>query len=229
MANSASYYSPVSLLSSLGIIKGYEDGTFGPDRDVTRAEFSVMLMRAMSLSGVASNDMNGMPFKDVESVVSWAGGDIKTAYSMGIINGMDETTFAPNEQVTYEQALKMVVCALGYYPVALQAVNGDASKIWPNGYISVATQLKLNSGLGGSGDNPAKRWEIAKIIYNALEIELLEEIKANTGVAGYRKTDRNLLKDYLNVSYSTGEILSDENTTIYSTRTSRPGEALIDD
>ena len=229
VATTASYYPAVSLLSSLGIIKGYEDGTFGPDRDVTRAEFSVMLMRAMALSGVASNDMNGMPFSDVEGVVSWAGGDIKTAYTMGIINGMGDGTFAPDEKVTYEQALKMVVCALGYYPVALQAVGGDESKIWPNGYINVATQLKLNAGIGGAGENSAKRWDIAKIIYNALEVELLEEIKSNTGDLGYRKNDKTLLKDYLNVYYSTGEILADEKTTIYSTRTARPGEALIYD
>ena len=75
VASSASYNQAVSLLTSLGIIKGYEDGTFGPDRDVTRAEFSVMLMRAMALSGVASNDMNGMPFKDVESGIF--GADMK--------------------------------------------------------------------------------------------------------------------------------------------------------
>ena len=44
VSDTASYYSAVNLLSSLGIIKGYEDGTFGPERNVTRAEFTVMLI-----------------------------------------------------------------------------------------------------------------------------------------------------------------------------------------
>lgn len=227
VANGASYYPAVSLLTSLGIIKGYEDGTFGPDRNVTRAEFTVMLMRAMANSGVASNDLNGIPFKDLEPVKEWAAGDIKTAYSLGIINGMDENTFAPDDQVTYEQALKMIVCAIGYEPVALEAVGNDASKVWPEGYLAAASNTKLDNGITVVVEQPAKRWEIARMLYNAFDVEMLEKYTYADGTVGYRKTNKTLLSDKLKIRYSVGEIRANEKESIEAGRVVRAGEVLI--
>ena len=51
----ASYEKAVSALSQLGIIKGYDDGTFKPDNDVTRAEFTAMLMRTMGAGSIGSS------------------------------------------------------------------------------------------------------------------------------------------------------------------------------
>ena len=54
------YYYSTTILSAFGIINGYEDGTFGPDKDVTRAEFATMLMRAMASAGIGSTDAAGL-------------------------------------------------------------------------------------------------------------------------------------------------------------------------
>ena len=77
------YYDAITILSAFGIINGYEDGTFGPDKDVTRAEFATMLMRAMASAGIGSTDAAGTPFTDISG--HWGISDIRTAYDLGII------------------------------------------------------------------------------------------------------------------------------------------------
>ena len=59
------FFDSITILSAFGVINGYEDGTFGPDKDVTRAEFATMLMRAMASAGIGSTDAAGTPFTDI--------------------------------------------------------------------------------------------------------------------------------------------------------------------
>lgn len=220
-------YPAVSLLSSLGIIKGYEDGSFGPDKNVTRAEFTVMLIRTLNMSGIGSSDPAGLPFEDVASV-DWAVGDIRTAYDLGIINGMSATEFAPNDQVTSEQALKMIVCAMGYEPMAID-IAGGADKVWPTGYTTVAGQLNLTAGVTSAMDAAAKRIEIAKYIYNALEVDLMQSTEfANGAVKTEIKQGVNILNDKLKVLYGTGELRADNESSAEASGTlARAGEVLI--
>ena len=229
VASNAPYVSAVSLLSALDIIKGYPDGTFGPDNNVTRAEFTVMLMRTMAYSGLASNDVSTLSFKDLDSVKDWAGGDIKTAYNHGIINGMDAQTFAPQDNVTYEQALKMIVCALGHEPAALDAVGGNKDLLWPGGYLAAAYNLKLNTGISVSEATPAKRWEIARMLFNSLEIELVEAQPMGDGTVMHIPTKRTFLKDNIKVYVSNGELRANETQSLESGRFPRVGEIIIND
>ena len=78
--DNASYASAVSVLSKLGIIKGYaEDGTFKPMNEVTRAEFTAMLMRVLNVAQEEQTVWADSPFTDL-SDASWAIGNIRTAY-----------------------------------------------------------------------------------------------------------------------------------------------------
>ena len=62
------YYESVDLLSDLGIIQGYPDGSFAPDNDVTRAEFTSLLIRAMNLENIAkASNLDNFPFTDCTS------------------------------------------------------------------------------------------------------------------------------------------------------------------
>lgn len=224
-------YSAISLLSSLGIIKGYEENgtyTFKPENNVTRAEFTVMLMRTLNLSNLGSNDPAGTPFTDIDVVKDWAVSDIRTAYDLGIIKGMDEHTFAPNDNVTNEQALKMIVCAMGYEPMAIE-VAGGADKVWPTGYTTVANQLTLTTGVTSLLDAPAKRGEIAKYIYNALEVDLMKTTEyPNGAVRNEIITGMNILNDKLKVFKANGELLADSETSaLESGSLARAGEVVI--
>ena len=230
VSSESSYSEAVDVLSAFGIINGYEDGTFGPEKDVTRAEFSAMLMRAMASSGMGSSDPSGMPFTDLDGA-SWAISDIRTAYDLKIINGMTPTTFEPNNNVTYEQALKMIVCALNYGASAeniQQAVS--STQPWYYGYMQTAYSLKLTDGITVTPEKPAKRWEIARMIYNSLDVKLLEKAELTGGGEYYKETDNTFLNSKLDITKARGEVYADETSTISPDGSvARAGQALIFD
>ncbi len=227
VSDNADYAEAVSLLSALKIINGYEDGTFGPEKEVTRAEFTAMLVRALGKSGLGSKDPAGLPFTDLDGA-SWAISDIRTAYDLKIINGMSKTEFAPNAQVTVEQALKMIVCALGYYPMALEYVGGDVDAIWPDGYTNVASDLGIDTGVYTGYNKPAKRSDIATFVFNSLEVDLMETKSFN----GIDRTEilkgTNLLNNKLKVAYGFGELIADNKSTVdASGAVAREGEVIL--
>ncbi len=220
-------YEAIMILSGLGIITGYEDGTFGPAKDVTRAEFATMLMRAMASAGIGSTDAAGTPFTDISG--HWAISDIRTAYDLGIINGMTLTTFEPNSNVTYEQALKMIVCALNYGEQALSVQSSLPNQPWYYGYVQSARQLGITDNIIVLEGQPAKRADIAQMIYNGLDVKMLEKIDVS-GATMYMESTQTWLKDKLKVTKSRGELLADESNTLSADgSTARTGYALFKD
>lgn len=178
VASTASYADAVNLLSNLGIIKGYEDGTFRPDNTVTRAEAATMIVRMLALDNdVEQGETN---FTDVKAD-DWCSGYINVAYANGIINGMGDGTFNPNGEVTYGQIVKMIVCALGYEPVAL--ANGG---YLGGGYLYAgsAQVTGFTKGVSGTANAAASRATVARLIYNALEVEIMDQKSFSTGING---------------------------------------------
>ena len=103
----------VTVMSALNLLKGYEDGTFGPDKTITRAEFAAVVVRMLGMEDAAAGAATATNFTDVPAT-HWAAGYVKIANQKGIIAGYGDGTFGPDDEVTYEQAIKMLVCALGY-------------------------------------------------------------------------------------------------------------------
>ena len=178
VASNASYADAVNLLSNLGIITGYEDGTFKPDNTVTRAEAATMIVRMLGQADEA--EMGETSFTDV-AADNWASGYVNVAYANGIINGMGDGTFNPNGEVTYGQIVKMIVCALGYEPVAL--ANGG---YLGGGYLYAgsAQVTGFTKGVAGTANAAASRATVARLIYNALEVELMDQTSFSTGING---------------------------------------------
>lgn len=101
---------------------------------------------------------------------------------------MGDGTFAPDAPVTYEQALKMVVCTLGY--VSLPKIS-----VRPEGFIKQANTLDLTKKVNSTGySEGATRGMIAQVLYNALEIPIYE----NNGY-NWVATEKTLMQDYLKV------------------------------
>ncbi|MBR5518777.1 MAG: S-layer homology domain-containing protein [Clostridia bacterium] len=227
------HYDSITILSAFGIINGYEDGTFGPEKDVTRAEFATMLMRAMASAGIGSTDAAGTPFTDIEG--HWGISDIRTAYDLGIINGMTPTTFEPNSNVTYEQALKMIVCALNYGGQA-EAIYETTKASNPNlpwyyGYMQTARNLGLTDNVSVVNGQPAKRAQIAQMIFNALDVNMLEKVEIiGSPEPMYVESTQNWLKDKLKITKSRGDLLADESNTMDEAGSfARPGYAMFSD
>ncbi len=167
VTNKTQYYEGIMTLTKLGIINGYtEDNgatySFKPEGEITRAEFSKIIITALGAdASVGSSDK----FTDIDS--HWAKGFIIAAADRGIVNGMGDGTFEPDSKVTYEQAVKMIVCAAGYENAAI-AMGG-----WPNGYILQGGNLGITKdAVTVNTSMPAARGIIAQLMFNVLEVEI---------------------------------------------------------
>ncbi len=164
--STASYAQAVQELSALDVISGYDDGTFGPDKLVTRAEITKMIVDALAERSSAEASTESTKFADV-SADHWAKGYINQGVANGFIAGMSDTEFDPDANVTYVQAQKMLVSAIGYETYA-QSQGG-----WPTGYKTYAASLDITKGISGITDNTElTRAQVAQMIDNAMDAPL---------------------------------------------------------
>lgn len=171
VASTASYYKAVEELSSLGIVDGYEDGSFKPDNNVTRAEAAKMMVATMGSQAANQAEANkgaATGFSDV-AADHWASSWIKTGVDLKYINGVGDGKFEPESNVTFIQLVKMLVSMCGYDS---WAVNKGG---WPAGYLSMGSELKIMSGVTGVGQDTAlTRAQAAQLIDNALDAPILK-------------------------------------------------------
>ncbi|NQX61313.1 cadherin-like beta sandwich domain-containing protein [Paenibacillus qinlingensis] len=92
----------ISMALQLGIINGYEDGSFRPNRSLTRAEMTMLIVRSLGLT-VEMNQSTS--FADNSSIPSWALAYIAEAAKQGLVNGLDNNLFGPNSTATRAQAV----------------------------------------------------------------------------------------------------------------------------
>ena len=200
------YNEAITTLSTLSVINGYDDGSFGPDKEISRAEFTAIIVRMLGMDNLTTPITT---FPDV-ATDHWANYNIKTAYDLGIINGYDDGTFRPDSPVTYEQALKMIVCTLGYQPYA-EAAGG-----YPGGYTTQASSLKLMDKISDiTFTQNAPRGVIAQAMFNALEVPIHGQVGSS-----WSNTGKTLMKDYLNIIYTKGVLVGVGDSTTADCTTS---------
>ncbi len=162
------YAEAIETLAALGIIKGYEDGTFGADKAITRAEAVAIVNRIQNLSLAASGAAGASLYTDV-AADHWALGDINLATQMGVISGDGNGLFRPEDQVSYQEMVKMLTTALGYGPAV--AENGG----WPTGYLVVAQNKGVLADTVNGGATAANRGVVAQLTFNALTAPIMEQ------------------------------------------------------
>ena len=154
----------VLRLAGLGVLEGYPDGTFKPNNNITRAEYAAVVYRATRLSPLPGNTV----FADVPAS-HWASEFIKAATQAGLIKGRGLVNgvniFDPEANISYDEAVTLVVRSLGYETLA-QANGG-----YPTGYLVVANQKGLLQGISGNLSMPATRALVAQLTFNALEVQ----------------------------------------------------------
>lgn len=185
----------VEVLAALGIVEGKAEGAYEPDSSLTRAEMATIVLRTMNM---AETTEGRNIFTDVSSS-HWAYKNIAAAHQLGIINGTSETTFEPDKTVTYEQAVKMVVAALGY------TVQAEAGGGYPAGYLLKAAQLDLLKGVLMEKD--MTRGNMAVLLYNALDAELFLQSTFGDGAYDFETDEtKTLLSYYLKVKKMVGTV-----------------------
>ena len=180
VADTASYATAVNTLVALNVINGYEDGTFLPDNDITRAEATKVMVAALNQLESAEGMKGSTKFTDVEAKHEWATGFINAGVQEGYINGMGDGTFAPDAKVTYAQMVKMLVSALGYDEYA-EFMGG-----YPNGYLSIANSEGVTAGVKANAEDAVSRAQVAQLVYNALTTPIVKS-------TGMRYTDNGTL------------------------------------
>ncbi len=162
----------IQRLQTQGIINGFQDSTFRPDKDLTRAEFATILVAAFP----TPIKRNYIPFKDVQPNF-WAAKSIQKAYEAGFISGFPDGRFLPQSPVTRLQVLLALVAGLELpkgESLNLTEIYVDGNDIpnYATQAISTATRSKLVVNYPHTvALNPnltATRGEVAAIIFQAL-------------------------------------------------------------
>jgi hypothetical protein len=148
-------------LTSLGIIDGYPDGTFGPEKTITRAEFAKIAVYTAGLQAVATG-MQGTPssFKDV-SADFWANGWINVAAAQGFVKGYPDGTYKPQAQITQAEVITVLLRLLGY--------NDNLPGVWPANYIAKAANLGILDDITFMANAAATRGTVAVLASETLD------------------------------------------------------------
>ncbi|MDO4562349.1 MAG: S-layer homology domain-containing protein [Clostridia bacterium] len=201
----ASYAEAANLLNELGILTGDENGNFNPDKTLTRAEAAALIVRTLGMESAAVASAGATSFSDVPAD-NWAAGYVNVAEQQGIINGMGDGTFNPSGELTYEQIIKIIVAAIGYTPRA------NVSGGYPSGYLLIASQTGITRGATGTTGQPVARSTVARLIYNALEVEMMEQTSFVAGQGTtYATNGKTILTDCLG-KYKVNAIVTDTYT-----------------
>ena len=153
----------VDTLVSLGVVNGYDDGSFKPNGTVTRAEMAKMIyvLRTGNSDASAYND-DKTSFTDIGS--HWARGYIKYCQSLGIIAGKSNTKFVPNEKVSAQEAAKMLLVTLGYDAQKAGLVGTG----WASKTNALADENGLLEDVNTSFTSACPRQYAAQLIYNTI-------------------------------------------------------------
>ena len=120
------YNNAVSTLSNMGIINGYEDGTFKPNAPITRAEFTAIATRFFDYTA----EYEGA-FNDV-SRSAWYADCVQAAVDMGLVDGYPDGGFHPNSNITRAEAVTIVNRVLNRAPHEDHLLDEDEMNVWPD-------------------------------------------------------------------------------------------------
>ena len=195
----------VSMLVSLGIIEGKPDGSYGPTENVARAQMAKMLSVIMN-KGVDNSALYQSVNSGLTDITShWAKGHINYCYTTGIIAGRGTGTFDPSATVTALEAAKMLLVAVGYDP----AIEGFEGADWAINVSVRADEQGIFEGFTKDLSAPLNRDDAALLIYNALDVEMIQSYTTNNYPIVY-SDHRTILSDKYGVIKVEGVVTANE-------------------
>lgn len=165
----------VDFLYNANITTGYNDGTFRPNQNISRAQFAVMLYRYLKLDESKYADVS-LPFADLDIIPEYAIPAVKALYTEGVISGAEKNGrlyFNPNNALTRAQAAAMIgrTQAKGYALADLTFTDSGKIPGYADYYIrTMAAQGVINGYSDGSfkPHSNITRGQMAKILYNLM-------------------------------------------------------------
>ncbi len=182
----------VERLNAFGIVNGMEDGKYHEEMKVTREQFAKILVEALGLGSAADAAKGSTKFSDVESS-RWSAGYINVAQGQGLLSGYPDGTFQPAKEVSYAEAVTMLVRALGYKDEFLAGS-------WPGNYVSKAADAGITDGAKfADAAGKADRGVVALLVDNALDSKVVKVKEYEGDSVKFYESDTTLLEDKLEV------------------------------
>ena len=215
----------VSMLTTLGIIEGKPDGSYAPGEGVDRAQMAKMISVIMNQGADNSALYVNSPTGLTDIATNWAKGHINYCYTLGIIAGRGNGTFDPSAGVTGVEAAKMLLVAAGYDP----KIEGFEGSDWAINVNAKASALGIFRNFTKDVTAPLNRDDAALLIYNALDIEMIE--KYENGYALAFKDSRTILSAMYGVYKVEGVVVANEWAQLQKTDSDaalREGKTILD-
>lgn len=149
-----------ALLRELEIMQGDENGNMMLDKKVSRAEFAKIAMAASPRKNSVAPGLKQSPFRDVP-YTQWYAPYVKAAVTEGYIVGYLDATFRPENTVTYEEAVTIMLRVLGYD-------DSSYSSAYPYGQLSKAQSLDLLDDMNLEIGEELTRYQVMRLVFNAL-------------------------------------------------------------
>ena len=163
------YAESVAVLNGMGVFKGYEDGSFKPEGNITRAEVATIVYRIYT-ADVAKNDKSGLyatynKFSDMAGA-GWAQGYIGYCANASLVKGYPDGTFKPSGKVTGYEVLAMILRAVGY-----DKNNEFSGADWALHVAQTAQQLGVLDNVAKTTDlnAPASRELVAELLFQGIQ------------------------------------------------------------
>ena len=163
------YAESVAVLNGMGVFKGYEDGSFKPEGNITRAEVATIVYRIYT-ADVAKNDKSGLyatynKFSDMAGA-GWAQGYIGYCANASLVKGYPDGTFKPSGKVTGYEVLAMILRAVGY-----DKNNEFSGADWALHVAQTAQQLGVLDKVAKTTDlnAPASRELVAELLFQGIQ------------------------------------------------------------
>ena len=208
------YAEAVAVLNGMGVFKGYEDGSFKPENNITRAEVATIIYRIYT-GDVAKNDKSGLyasynKFTDMAGA-GWAAGYIGYCSNAELVKGYPNGTFQPSGNITGYEVLAMILRAVGYDK------NGEFTGAdWALNVAKYAEQLHILDNVAKTTNlgAPATRELVSEILFRAINVPMVTYTAAfgyqNVGLNGDK--DNKLFKNNITLGEKNFELKKDDKT-----------------
>ncbi|OJU10466.1 MAG: hypothetical protein BGN88_05275 [Clostridiales bacterium 43-6] len=200
------YFEQINILEALGVVSAKDDASFRVDDTMSKGEFTNLVISNLMRFNTDSDEIKQV-FKDVPESQKYAA-SIYRAYCMGLIANSSDSLFGVDIPIKAIEAIKILVSALGYTTYA------EAKGGFPTGYIAQANSLKLLNKLSIDFSAEIKRGEVAQLLYNALEVDLMSVNSIGDQVSYSVTKGCNVLTEFLSCNEVEGIVNRVYNTSI---------------
>ena len=168
----------IKVVADLGLVDGDDSGDLMLDKDISRAEMATLVYRLRF--GNSPTLASKQVFGDVDSG-HWAAGEIEILYGNNIISGDGNGNFRPDDSVSAAELYKMLLYVAGYGEYV--STVGQ----YPSNVMITASDTELSKGVSFEADKALTRAEAFIILYNLLEVKIMEAVEITANGASYKE------------------------------------------